>query len=257
MSGSWISSTGIFHPFDAAEITKIRLPAREVDDCVAWHYEKSGVFSVKSAYMLAMASIRRESQTSSSSASPNDRSIWDRIWKAKIPEKIKKIGWRTATKTLATKLNKHKRTLGTDSICFICGYVVENEHHAVIGCTIKAKLSDTLGDPTGTFRMKKFFGTLKMTGYKSYLTPATRTPEQKSCSYFGELGSFVMMLCTVLAKSPYRAQYPFYSDMKRRSVHVSLLLNTRKEISAVISLHIRDLSRPGLYHQSGVPLLLA
>lgn len=43
----------IFNPFDVEEISKIRIPAREVDDCVAWHYEKNGVFTVRSAYKLA------------------------------------------------------------------------------------------------------------------------------------------------------------------------------------------------------------
>ncbi|XP_073360706.1 uncharacterized protein [Aegilops tauschii subsp. strangulata] len=43
-----------FNPCDATEILKIKVPRREVEDCVAWHYEKSGMFSVSSAYELAM-----------------------------------------------------------------------------------------------------------------------------------------------------------------------------------------------------------
>ena len=45
----------IFHPFDADEICKLSIPSSEVGDCIAWHHEKNGVFSVKSAYKLAAA----------------------------------------------------------------------------------------------------------------------------------------------------------------------------------------------------------
>lgn len=78
----------IFHKFDADEICKIRIPSNAVDDCVAWHYEKTGVFTVKSAYKLADSLKRNGTAMASSSArDPGDRSVWDVIWKANIPEK--------------------------------------------------------------------------------------------------------------------------------------------------------------------------
>lgn len=40
----------LFYEFDAMEICKIKLPRRDIEDCVAWHGEKSGSFSVRSAY---------------------------------------------------------------------------------------------------------------------------------------------------------------------------------------------------------------
>ena len=43
----------IFHSFDAEEIAKIRIPSVEYEDTAAWHYEKNGVFMVKSAYKLS------------------------------------------------------------------------------------------------------------------------------------------------------------------------------------------------------------
>lgn len=69
-----------FHPFDADEICKIPIPIAEADDCIAWHYERNGNFSVRSAYKLA-ASIQNQTAAgpSSSSANANDRSIWDLI----------------------------------------------------------------------------------------------------------------------------------------------------------------------------------
>ena len=110
----------IFHSFDADEICKIRIPAREVEDCIAWHYEKTRVFTVKSAYKLADMLERNGTEGPSSSTSePGDRSVWDVIWKAKIPERIKIFGWRVATQSLATKHNTHRRTIVPEDICDI------------------------------------------------------------------------------------------------------------------------------------------
>ena len=42
----------LFHTYDAEEICKIRVPIQVAEYCVAWHEEKSGVFTVRSAYKL-------------------------------------------------------------------------------------------------------------------------------------------------------------------------------------------------------------
>ena len=64
-----------------------------VEDCVAWHYEKSGVFTIKSAYKLAYE-IRNNATAAASSSfrDAGDRNIWGLIWKARIREKIKIFG---------------------------------------------------------------------------------------------------------------------------------------------------------------------
>ena len=44
----------IFNLADAEEIAKIKIPTRAMDDFLAWHAEKNGMFSVRSAYNLAL-----------------------------------------------------------------------------------------------------------------------------------------------------------------------------------------------------------
>lgn len=146
----------IFNPCDAHEILKIKIPSRETEDCVAWHYENSGRFTVKSAYKLAMSLKVTGPQTSSSSANRDDRSIWDLIWKAKIPGKIKIFAWRIATNTLATKVNKCKRTIVTDNKCDICGSTDENEYHAVKECTKSKALRYMMRDHWSLPKEKAF-----------------------------------------------------------------------------------------------------
>jgi hypothetical protein len=51
--------TSGFLPHDAAEVHKIRLSYR-MDDTIAWFYERIGLFTVRSAYKLAVALDQKE-----------------------------------------------------------------------------------------------------------------------------------------------------------------------------------------------------
>ena len=45
---------GIFNPANADAIAKIKLPLRPLEDFLAWHMEKTRVFTVRSAYNMAL-----------------------------------------------------------------------------------------------------------------------------------------------------------------------------------------------------------
>jgi hypothetical protein len=96
----------IFYPHDADEIIKLELMQHD-EDVPAWHYESTGVFSVKSAYKLAF-NIQRETHFNSSNSGTGDdsRNIRNLIWRCKVPNKIRIFAWRCASDNLATKKNK-------------------------------------------------------------------------------------------------------------------------------------------------------
>lgn len=86
----------LFYRFDAEAICNIELPRAGSEDTLAWHPEKTGIFSVRSAYRLAVAVQNKNTPPpSSSSNDADDRNIWDIIWKAKVPEKSRSSagGW--------------------------------------------------------------------------------------------------------------------------------------------------------------------
>ena len=90
-----------FFHHDAEEILNLRVQSVGEGDLVAWHYEKSGMFSVKSAYRLALNLKDNRGETGISSAAVNEeRRPWDVIWKAKVPQKIRIFAWRAATNSL-------------------------------------------------------------------------------------------------------------------------------------------------------------
>lgn len=55
-----------FWPVDVATIAGIRISSCGEEDCVAWHPDKNGIFSVRSAYMLGLDLSHLNSSSSSS-----------------------------------------------------------------------------------------------------------------------------------------------------------------------------------------------
>ena len=107
----------------------------DTKDCIAWHFEKNGLFSVKSAYMLALnLKERKEDEEQYSGALLGERKIWDIIWKANVPQKIRIFAWRVATNSLAVQVNRVMHHQATLSTCSICGVEDENTFHALVKC---------------------------------------------------------------------------------------------------------------------------
>ena len=119
-----------FHDHDVEVIKKIQIPWRPADDFVAWHWEKSGCFSVRSAYRLAVDLRDLDSQLGASSGRPDGhRPVWKKFWALSLPHKVRIFCWKLIQGGLATKSNKRKRNLETVDTCDICGIEGETEYH--------------------------------------------------------------------------------------------------------------------------------
>jgi hypothetical protein len=70
-------------------VLKIRLSERVLEDYVAWHYEKAGIFSVRSAYHLAVQ-IDKDShnQATCSAKLEGSQPGFKDIWSAAAPTKV-------------------------------------------------------------------------------------------------------------------------------------------------------------------------
>ena len=103
----------IFHPADADHILQIKLP--KVSPCrvnfIAWNYEKPGIFTVKSAYRLALDLQDSSHGEGMSFRHTGERDLWQLIWKAKVPPKVRVFGWKLATNTLGVQDHRFKRNM--------------------------------------------------------------------------------------------------------------------------------------------------
>jgi hypothetical protein len=107
-----------------------------MDDMVAWHYDKKGVFSVKSAYHLGMNSrANQKGGIAASSTEPVDASPqWQKIWNINLPGKIKIFLWRFAYNSLPTRMNIQRKRVDLDTRCPMCYRLDEDGGHLFLKC---------------------------------------------------------------------------------------------------------------------------
>ncbi|XP_075659281.1 uncharacterized protein LOC142629196 [Castanea sativa] len=94
----------IFLPFEADEIASIPLSIRLPNDKQVWAATSTGLFSVRSAYNLAL-NIEEDDGAGSTSDGGHLRSFWKQLWSCQIPHKIRHFAWRAARYILPTKAN--------------------------------------------------------------------------------------------------------------------------------------------------------
>lgn len=133
-NGMWDANkiNQIFLPVDVEIILKLRTSSRDEEDFIAWHPDKLGNFSVRTAYRLAENWAKEEA--SSSSSDVNIRKAWELLWKCNVPSKVKIFTWRATSNCLPTWDNKKKRNLEISDTCVICGMEKEDTMHALCRC---------------------------------------------------------------------------------------------------------------------------
>jgi hypothetical protein len=92
-----------FFNHDIQEVKKIRLSNRIDEDVVAWFYEKSGMFSVRSAYRIVVQHDQEITNQAGSSSRPDGAGpLLKGIWAAQVPTKVRIFTWRLFKEGLAT-----------------------------------------------------------------------------------------------------------------------------------------------------------
>ena len=85
-----------FVPTDAAAILNIPLRSGGGADFLAWAFEKSGIYVVKSAYRALMIQKERSAleEGPAAGASNANEQLWNRLWKLNVVPKIRVFWWR-------------------------------------------------------------------------------------------------------------------------------------------------------------------
>jgi hypothetical protein len=116
-----------------------------MDDLLAWHYGKKGVFSVKSAYHTLDDVKRREarrqyggsSSSAGSSGSAHGQGAgfeWKKIWRLNCPPKVRHFLWRFSHNSLPLRRNISRRGMDIDTRCPVCWRLDEDGGHCFFKC---------------------------------------------------------------------------------------------------------------------------
>jgi hypothetical protein len=119
---------------DVEAITNISLSTRHQDDYWAWFHEKSGVFSVRTAYRMLITDRSLENRTCRSNISVEEKE-WTTLWGIKVPSKIRVFLWRLARSSLPSKDVLHHKHMADNNACSICG-AADSWRHSLIECNM-------------------------------------------------------------------------------------------------------------------------
>ncbi|KAL6205192.1 hypothetical protein ACLB2K_022454 [Fragaria x ananassa] len=116
--------------------TSLALPisSREHQDRWIWSENKLGKFSVKTSYHLARKHVLDHEHV------PNPSSLlWNKLWKVKVPSKVKVCAWKVASNILPTRSRFSEQGVDIDTQCPFCEEEVESPIHALRDCSHATK----------------------------------------------------------------------------------------------------------------------
>ena len=123
----------VFLPHEADLICGIALCANLPEDKQVWALTNNGLFSVRSAYKLAME-LRSDAQVGTGSDGSHLRRFWQAIWSCNIPHMIRHFVWRACRDVLPTKENLVRWKVLSDSCCDECKLAEETSGHLFWSC---------------------------------------------------------------------------------------------------------------------------
>ena len=91
------------------------------------------MFTVKSAYHIA-AKLQSDKDLGESSSGDSRSIIWEKLWKMKLPPKIKIFAWRACVNSLPVYVKMADRGIQLCCDCPVCGDSFESLTHALIQC---------------------------------------------------------------------------------------------------------------------------
>ncbi|XP_024200290.1 uncharacterized protein LOC112203576 [Rosa chinensis] len=113
------------------KILALPLNNRMHDDRWIWFGDKKGGFNVKSAYHIAQDRVLGENF-----GMPNPSAeLWNRIWQAPVPGKVKICVWKVASNILPSRSRLSERGIDIDTQCPFCDEEIKSPLHALRDCS--------------------------------------------------------------------------------------------------------------------------
>uniref|UniRef100_A0A803Q405 RNase H type-1 domain-containing protein n=1 Tax=Cannabis sativa TaxID=3483 RepID=A0A803Q405_CANSA len=120
-----------FYESDIQDILEVPITGFSDKDDIIWSRESSGLFTIKSAYHLALST----QDIPSSSSTVTSRKFWNKNWHSKAPPKIKHFMWRVVSDTIPVASTLFAKHIIDSPLYSFCKNSPETVHHALLGCS--------------------------------------------------------------------------------------------------------------------------
>ncbi|CAN1274310.1 Putative ribonuclease H protein At1g65750 [Linum perenne] len=119
---------GLFEPREVQAIIDIPLGVGGTTDKRIWHYDKKGIYSVKSAYRVLTSYINLRPDLTVDGA-------WPQVWNLTAPPRIKTFLWRLARSVIPTRAVLRQRHIAVPASCGVCAGDPEYYNHLFFDCS--------------------------------------------------------------------------------------------------------------------------
>jgi hypothetical protein len=122
---------------DAEAILNIPLQRNGDEDFYAWNFERTGIYTVKSAYRALVTQRERsalEDETAMGTSAANEQ-FWKSLRKLKVLPKVRVFWWRVIRGILPYSVTLKRRHIKEIGRCEVCLGADEDLMHALIYCS--------------------------------------------------------------------------------------------------------------------------
>lgn len=135
-----------FLPQDIRRINMINL-VTELDDFYSWKHNKSGDFSVKSAYWLASQACNLQTRIHAEQL-PSTNDVKSLVWGLQIDPKIQVFLWKALCGALPVAAALLCKGMKIDERCQLCGGEDETVNHVLFTCSMARQIWALTGIPS-------------------------------------------------------------------------------------------------------------
>lgn len=119
---------------DIPRILSLRVSKTGRRDGYSWKHTKSGNYTVKSGYAVAVEQRKKKQGGGVMLSEPSSNGLKKDLWKLKAPRKIKHFMWQALSGYVAAASKLKERHCGNDSVCQRCGADEETINHIIFEC---------------------------------------------------------------------------------------------------------------------------
>jgi hypothetical protein len=117
-------------PLDADAALRLPRARNGGDDLWAWNEERTGIYTVRSAYRMLV----QQTVVASGSSNWDSDQVWKKLWQLKVVPKVRIFWWQALQRFLPCYAELARRHVMDNGICKLCGHEDETLYHAMLQC---------------------------------------------------------------------------------------------------------------------------